>query len=236
MKVGRRGLLTSLVVAAILAYAVIRRRGLLGILDNLRRYSAPSVAIYDAATSPFFAGFFSRIARELIRLNPRAAMLEIGSGPGRLAVTLAETGSEARIVGVDISSEMAERATNLAARHGVAGRVSFAVGDAAALPFADASFDLVVSTFSMHHWSNPGKGLAEIARVLRPGGVARIYDLADWITRFENPRTGISDFGRLTPLGSAQPQPLELTFRLGPVPVVYRAELRVPSSLRAPSR
>jgi SAM-dependent methyltransferase len=50
------------------------------------------------------------------------------------------------------------------------------VGDVAALAFPDQSFDLVVSTLSMHHWADPTAGLAEIGRVLRPGGRALIWD------------------------------------------------------------
>jgi len=46
----------------------------------------------------------------------------------------------------------------------------------ASLTFPDRSFDLVVSTLSMHHWSDPAAGLAEIGRVLRPGGRALIWD------------------------------------------------------------
>ena len=51
------------------------------------------------------------------------------------------------------------------------------VGDAADLPFDDASVDLVVSTLSMHHWAYPADAFAEIDRVLAHGGVALIYDL-----------------------------------------------------------
>ncbi len=47
----------------------------------------------------------------------------------------------------------------------------------ASLPFADGSFDLVVSTLSMHHWADPAAGLAEIGRVLRPRATALIWDL-----------------------------------------------------------
>ena len=50
------------------------------------------------------------------------------------------------------------------------------VGAAAAFPFRAASFDVVVSTLSLHHWSDPAAGLAEIARVLRVGGRALIWD------------------------------------------------------------
>jgi len=50
------------------------------------------------------------------------------------------------------------------------------VGDVAALAFPGGSFDLVVSTLLMHHWADPTGGLAEIARVLRPGARALIWD------------------------------------------------------------
>jgi ubiquinone/menaquinone biosynthesis C-methylase UbiE len=56
-------------------------------------------------------------------------------------------------------------------------RLSFLVGDVAALAFPDGSFDLVVSTLSMHHWADPTAGLAEIGRVLRPGARALVWDL-----------------------------------------------------------
>ena len=58
-------------------------------------------------------------------------------------------------------------------------RPSLLVGDVAALAFPDRSFDLVVSTLSMHHWADPTAGLAEIGRVLRPGGRALVLD-TDW--------------------------------------------------------
>ena len=54
---------------------------------------------------------------------------------------------------------------------------TFVTGALAGLPFEDASFDLVVSTFSVHHWSDPEAGIGELARVLRPGGRAFIWDL-----------------------------------------------------------
>jgi ubiquinone/menaquinone biosynthesis C-methylase UbiE len=53
---------------------------------------------------------------------------------------------------------------------------SFLVGDVASMPFPEGSFDLVVSTLSMHHWDDPTAGLAEIDRVLRPGARALVWD------------------------------------------------------------
>lgn len=82
------------------------------------------------------------------------------------------------MTGLDLDPAMIERARSSAKR--VADdpdrRPPFLVGDVASLPFSDGSFDLVVSTFSIHHWPDPTAGLAEIWRVLRPGGRALIWD------------------------------------------------------------
>jgi SAM-dependent methyltransferase len=80
--------------------------------------------------------------------------------------------------GIDLDPAMIERAQANASRtiDDVDGRPSFIAADVASLPFSDGSFDLVVSTFSMHHWADPTAGLAELGRVLHPGGRALIWD------------------------------------------------------------
>jgi SAM-dependent methyltransferase len=67
------------------------------------------------------------------------------------------------------------------------------------MPLPDGEFDGVVSTLSLHHWPGPTHGLAEIHRVLKPGGEARIYDLAHWL--WWPARGG----DRLTELAAASP-------------------------------
>jgi SAM-dependent methyltransferase len=120
---------------------------------------------------------------------------------------------------------MVERASSLAARCRVADRVEFRAGDVASLPFADSDFDAVVSTFSLHHWPSPAEGLAEIYRVLRPGGVAFIYDLAGWIRPIEQGGPGIADVARESPFGGRGAFEQRITTRLGTIPLVYWAEL-----------
>lgn len=219
-------LLPALVVGVALVFARHRWRDFGRLVENLHRYSAPNVAIYDAFAAAALKGFFTSVAQGLAELSPRDRVLEVGSGPGRLAVKLAEVAPDVRVTGVDITPEMVERANALAARMGVADRVNFQVGDVAALPFADASFDIVVSTLSLHHWQNPATGLAEIYRVLRPGGVARIYDLVDWIRRFEQGGAGIVELARNSPFANGGTFARSITTRLGPIPLVYLAELR----------
>jgi len=230
---GRRWLVAGLAVATAVTFATSRRRGLGRLVGNLRRYSAPSASLYDAASSLLLRGFFTGVAGELAELAPQAHVLEIGSGPGRLAITLAETAPELRVTGVDVAADMVERATTLAARSGVADRVRFLVGDVASLPLPDATFDVVVSTFSAHHWPDPARGLAEIHRVLRPGGVARIYDMAGWMRRLEQHGPGVADLAADSPFGEHGAVTDAVIIRLGPVPLVDRAELsREPSSAR----
>jgi SAM-dependent methyltransferase len=226
MTLPARWLVLGLLVGAALAYSHRRRRTLGRVLDNFHRYSMPSAAFYDACWTPLFGGFYTKVARNLAAFAARARVLEIGPGPGHLAVELAQLAPHVHVTGVDISPDMVERATSLASRGGVAGRAEFRVGDVAALPFPDASFDVVVSTFSLHHWPNPAAGLAEIHRVLRPGGVARVYDLVNWITRLEQHGVRVAKLIEDSPFGRDGAWTYRIAARAGPVPLVYLAELK----------
>ncbi len=104
---------------------------------------------------------------ELAPAEPQARWLEVACGPGLIARRLAPRVGE--VLGVDLTPAMVVKASAEAEREGVA-NVGFAVADATALPFEDASFDGTVTRFSFHHIPAPGRVLAEMARVVRPGG------------------------------------------------------------------
>jgi SAM-dependent methyltransferase len=148
---------------------------------NVRDFDLPSAGAYDALVASVLEGFYARVTGEVAAAYPRGKLLEIGSGPGRLAVRLVREAPGMTLTGVDISDAMVERAARRAAGAGLSERVRFKVGDVAAMPLPDGEFDGVVSTLSLHHWPEPTHGLAEIHRVLKPGGEARIYDLAHWL-------------------------------------------------------
>jgi SAM-dependent methyltransferase len=148
---------------------------------NVRDFDLPSAGAYDALVASVLEGFYARVTGEVAAAYPRGKLLEIGSGPGRLAVRLAREAPGMTLTGVDISDAMVERAARRAAGAGLSERVRFKVGDVAAMPLPDGEFDGVVSTLSLHHWPEPTHGLAEIHRVLKPGGEAQIYDLAHWL-------------------------------------------------------
>lgn len=97
--------------------------------------------------------------------------LEAACGPGLIARALAPlTGA---VVGVDATPAMVELARREAA--GLA-NVAFALGDAAALEYGDGEFDGAVTRFSLHHIPVPSRVVAELARVVRPGGTVVIAD------------------------------------------------------------
>ncbi len=106
------------------------------------------VPIYDAMSRLLLSSFYRGVAADVAQVaSPEARILEVGCGPGHLSVQMArDYGLD--VTGLDLDPTMIERAQANAARGASAGepQPSFVVGDVAALPFADASFDLVVST------------------------------------------------------------------------------------------
>jgi ubiquinone/menaquinone biosynthesis C-methylase UbiE len=114
---------------------------------------------------------YADIAR-LRSLPAGAAVLDVPCGGG-VAFRGLSRSQDVRYVAADISPVMIRRARREAERRGVAGLVEIAEADAEALPFDDASFDLCISYNSLHCFAHPERALAEMGRVLRPGGELR---------------------------------------------------------------
>ena len=106
--------------------------------------------------------------------DPRA-ILDVGCGTGRLLMAAEQTFPNARLEGVDAAVEMVRHAQAVLP---ASSRITFREATAERLPFQDAQFDLVFSTMTFHHWSDQRAGIAEVARVLKPGGR---WLLADFI-------------------------------------------------------
>lgn len=116
-------------------------------------------------------------AETLVRLvgansNDRAA--DLASGPGTLALRFAR--HVRWIVALDLTPAILERARQSASAEGIA-NLFCGLGDARALPLADASLDVIVTSYSLHHIPGPERVIREMARVLRRGGRAGVLDM-----------------------------------------------------------
>jgi ubiquinone/menaquinone biosynthesis C-methylase UbiE len=117
------------------------------------------------------------VLRELKKHHPSGTIVDVGCGPGYLVVLIAGEFPHIQVIGVDISEEMTETAARLISKQGLEAQVTFRLGDSQRLPFENGEVDFVVSSFSLHHWSEPEQALREIQRVLKPGGQFLIFDL-----------------------------------------------------------
>ena len=109
----------------------------------------------------------------LVRDRPGARVLDLGSGGGHVSFAAAPHVGE--VVACDLSPQMLAVVARAAAERGLA-NVTTREGVAESLPFPDASFDFVLSRYSAHHWRDLDAGLREVARVLKPEGIAGIVD------------------------------------------------------------
>jgi len=101
-------------------------------------------------------------------------VLDVGFGGGVGLDLVRSRLTSGHVVGVDISQEMVDRAALRFGQEPRAGNVRVLRADVSALPFADSSFDRAYSVNAVFFWPDPSAGVAEIHRVLRPGGLAVI--------------------------------------------------------------
>ena len=118
-----------------------------------------------------------QMTADLARLQAGETVLDVGCGTGTLAMVARErVGATGRVCGIDPGPQQIARARSKAARRCLT--IDFQTGVIEQLAFPDSSFDIVLSTLMMHHLPDDLKrqGLAEIARVLKPGGRLLILD------------------------------------------------------------
>jgi len=111
---------------------------------------------------------------EVVSTTPNARVLDLGCGAGHASFAVAPIASE--VVSYDLTEAMLRVVEQAAADRRLA-NIHTVRGSVERLPFSDASFDWVVSRYSAHHWRNLDAALAELARVLRPGGQVCFIDV-----------------------------------------------------------
>lgn len=191
---------------------------------SLRTSSSTGVGTYEVLAGPILGSLYREIAREVLAAVaevPGPTVLEIGPGPGNLGEMLLAGREDLGWTGLDVDPAMIGAARARAERAALADRARFEEADVTAMPFGDASFDLVVSSLSAHHWPDAAAGFREIRRVLRPGGTALVYDLSASWGHAETGSLGIDA------AGEAFPDARRDRFRgIGPFTIVWRVTLK----------
>jgi len=115
-----------------------------------------------------------KVIRWVDETKPQS-ILDIATGTGDLAIQFAENTNAKKIVGLDLSEGMLKVARKKAVKKDVA-HIDFIKGDSEALPFEDQSFDAITVSFGIRNFENLEKGLSEIHRVLKTGGIFVILE------------------------------------------------------------
>ncbi|MBS7643604.1 MAG: methyltransferase domain-containing protein [Halobacteria archaeon] len=113
-------------------------------------------------------------------INEGAVVLDIGIGTGFLTLGAARAvGKSGKVIGVDLSEAMLNKAKENLNKNGLADRVEFRIGDAENVPLEDNSVDIVIGNMVLHHCPDPQRAVMEMARVLKNGGKLVISDLEE---------------------------------------------------------
>jgi len=154
------------------------------VVEHLSQYATSSGARFDrwASTydsSPLQPTLFAPVHQTALQLAAHLVpdarrVLDVGCGTGRLLRQVRQRYRPAELVGVDLARGMlaaaiAATTTEL--------RIHYLHAGAEHLPFTDEMFDLVFATMTMRHWTDQAAGIAEIGRVLTPGGVLVLADV-----------------------------------------------------------
>jgi ubiquinone/menaquinone biosynthesis C-methylase UbiE len=128
------------------------------------------------------------VTDDILRYCKGGRLLDIGTGPAWLLLKIHNKAPQFRLVGIDSSSAMVTKAKENTAK---VESIEIKEGNAANVPCPDNSFDIIVSTASLHHWKEPVKGLNEIWRLLKNNGFALVYDLVR-----DTPQSALDDCKR----------------------------------------
>jgi len=116
----------------------------------------------------------AELLAKMVRAGAGDCVVDLACGPGTLALRFARHVKWA--YGLDLTPAILERARNSAAAESL-GNLFFAIGDAQTLPFADGALDIAVTSYSLHHMSDPARVVAEMARVVKRGGRVGVIDI-----------------------------------------------------------
>jgi ubiquinone/menaquinone biosynthesis C-methylase UbiE len=146
----------------------------------MQTHDATVLEQYDSRAEAYLTSAVHAAGADLDRMadlvgdRPDAVALDMGCGGGHVAFRLADR--VGKVVAYDLSAAMLETVAAEARRRGLDNLVT-KQGAAEALPCPDASFDVVATRYSAHHWGTYRDGLAQMRRVVKPGGLALFMDV-----------------------------------------------------------
>ena len=140
-------------------------------IENARKYAEES----EKSSKMRFRGFLKKIDK----LNFKGNYLEIGAGSGVLAAMIAKRNKDINITAIEISSDMITVANEYVKKESLEAQISLIEGNIEDNNLSEQleKFDLVYSTFSLHHWENPEKAIKNIMKYVKEDGALLIYDL-----------------------------------------------------------
>ncbi len=137
--------------------------------DEAREYDAMD---HSAVNARFVADFLA--AHGPCR---GGAILDVGTGPARIPIALAQADSLAPILGIDLARHMLDRARRNVDEAGLSERIKLQHIDAKGVPYPDGQFEAIISNSIVHHIPDPSPALAEMVRLVAPGGTLFVRDL-----------------------------------------------------------
>ena len=144
-----------------------------GSVETARYTHGHSAAVLSAHSR---RGAADSAAYLLAHLRAGMDLLDVGCGPASITADLAERVAPGRVVGLDAAAGALEAARATLRERGLSEQVELTCGDIMALPFEDASFDVVHAHQVLQHLADPVGALAEMRRVTRPGGIVAVRD------------------------------------------------------------
>jgi ubiquinone/menaquinone biosynthesis C-methylase UbiE len=153
----------------------MRRMSLPRVLEPEVMDSEMEAREYDAMDH---AGVNAAFCADLLARRPSLdPALDVGTGTALIPIALCRSAPRARVVAVDLAQSMLTLGARNVERAGLSGAITLSLADAKALPYPDGTFGCVVSNSILHHIPDPGPAIAEMLRVLRPGGLLFARDL-----------------------------------------------------------
>jgi demethylmenaquinone methyltransferase/2-methoxy-6-polyprenyl-1,4-benzoquinol methylase len=136
---------------------------------------APKYDLLNRLLSGFNDIRWRRFAVEWLPVSAKI-VVDIGTGTGDFAFAVLDRCSEAKVIGIDLSTQMLKLAQRKAVAQGRKDSCSWLIADGLNLPFRDESADAVVCAFVIRNFEDLTKGLTEMHRILKPNGVALILE------------------------------------------------------------